>query len=204
MRLLFLLFITSVSLNLNAQSYKSEIKDFREEYKAKFLEEERSPLKEKKDIAKIKFFKPNEKYRVECRFLKEKEPNPFDMATYSGEVRKYQKYGTLYFRLDGKNQELSVYQSLKLMDSEEHKDYLFIPFKDGTTKEDLTYEGGRYMDMEISDFETEFVTIDFNKCYNPWCAYADGYSCPVPPKENKLRVSIFAGEKLYAGSVKRD
>ena len=200
MRLLFLLFVVSFCLNLNAQSFKSEIKDFRTEYKDKFLEEERSPLKEKKDIAKIKFFKPNEKYRVECRFLKEKEPKPFDMATYSGEVRQYQKYGTLYFRLEGKNQQLAVYQSLKLMESEEHKDHLFIPFKDGTIKEDLTYEGGRYMDMEISDFETEFVTLDFNKCYNPWCAYADGYSCPVPPKENKLRVSIFAGEKMYGGS----
>ncbi len=200
MRLFLLLFFATICLNLNAQSYKSEIKDFRADYKYKFLEEERSPLKDKKDIAKIRFFKPDEKYRVECRFLKEKEPTPFDMATYSGEVRQYQKYGTLYFRLDGKSQTLAVYQSLKLMESEEHGDYLFIPFKDGTIKEDLTYEGGRYMDMKISDFETEFVTIDFNKCYNPWCAYADGYSCPVPPKENKLRVSIFAGEKMYAGA----
>ena len=83
------------------------------------------------------------------------------------------------------------------MGTEEYSDYLFIPFKDGTTKEDITYEGGRYMDMVTSDFTSEFVTIDFNKCYNPWCAYADGYSCPVPPKENKLRVSIYAGEKLY-------
>lgn len=204
MRLLFLLFVSTICLNLNAQSFKSEIKDFQAEYKAKFLEEERSPLKEKKDIAKIKFFKPNQKYQLECRFLKEKDAKPFDMATYSGEVKQYQKYGTLYFRLDGKSQTLAVYQSLKLMETEEHGDYLFIPFKDLTIKEDLTYEGGRYMDMKVADFETEFVTIDFNKCYNPWCAYADGYSCPVPPKENKLRVSIFAGEKMYSGTKKED
>lgn len=202
MRLLILLFVTTLCFNLNAQNFKSDIKEFREDYKDKFLETENSPLTSKKDIAKIKFFKANEKYRVECRFLKEKDPKPFDMATYSGQVKKYQKYGTLYFRLDGKNQELAVYQSLKLMEMEEYKDHLFIPFMDATTKDDMTYEGGRYIDMEISDFATEFVTIDFNKCYNPWCAYADGYNCPVPPKENKLRVGIYAGEKLYGGKVK--
>ena len=42
--------------------------------------------------------------------------------------------------------------------------------------------------------------LDFNKCYNPWCAYSDGFNCPIPPTENRLKTSILAGEKMYAKS----
>ena len=47
------------------------------------------------------------------------------------------------------------------------------------------------------------VTIDFNRCYNPWCAFSDGYNCPVPPKENHFEVKIEAGEKMFVGKKKK-
>ncbi len=54
--------------------------------------------------------------------------------------------------------------------------------------------------MSKADTEDGEITIDFNKCYNPWCAYSDGFNCPIPPKENNLLFSVKAGEKNYKGT----
>ena len=76
---------------------------------------------------------------------------------------------------------------------------LFLPFKDKTNANG-SYGGGRYIDIKISDIENGKVILDFNKAYNPWCAYSDGYSCPIPPKENHLKIAVTAGEKEYGKS----
>lgn len=125
---------------------------------------------------------------------------PFEMHTHSGKVKMYRKYGRVCFRMDKKKQVLEVYQSLTLLQNEEMKDYLFIPFNDLTNYE-TTYAGGRYMDISIKDIKNEKVLLDFNKCYNPYCAYASGYSCPIPPDANKLQLKITAGEKLFGKEV---
>lgn len=96
---------------------------------------------------------------------------------------------------------LEVYQSPALMQKEELKDYLFIPFNDLTNYE-TTYAGGRYLDISRKDIKNNQVVIDFNKCYNPYCAYASGYSCPIPPAANKLNAKIEAGEKMFGKEVK--
>jgi uncharacterized protein (DUF1684 family) len=77
-----------------------------------------------------------------------------------------------------------------------YKNYLFVPFKDMTNGKE-TYGGGRYLDLETTDIQNDSVILDFNKAYNPYCAYSNGYSCPIPPKENHLAVSIEAGEKTF-------
>lgn len=92
---------------------------------------------------------------------------------------------------------MNLYQSQGLMGSNEYKNYLFLPFTDATTGVE-TYESGRYIDLLTTDIVNNTVTIDFNKAYNPYCAYvSDVYNCPIPPKENHLRVAIRAGEKMY-------
>jgi len=71
---------------------------------------------------------------------------------------------------------------------------LFIPFSDETSGSE-TYKAGRYLDLEEQggdDYE-----LDFNLAYNPYCAYNDQYTCPIPPRENKLPIRILAGEKNY-------
>jgi uncharacterized protein (DUF1684 family) len=78
---------------------------------------------------------------------------------------------------------------------------LFLPFQDETNGDD-TYGGGRYMDLKITDIRDNRITLDFNKCYNPWCAYSDGYNCPVPPKSNHLPIEVKAGEKMFKGAYK--
>ena len=72
-------------------------------------------------------------------------------------------------------QQHQVYQSKKLMHTDEYKDYLFIPFTDATNAME-TYEGGRYIDISISGITNNKVIIDFNKAYNPYCCYTTGYN----------------------------
>ena len=106
----------------------------------------------------------------------------------------YNKFGKTVFKLNGKKYTLAIYQNVDLVNTAGYEDYLFIPFKDLTNGED-TYGGGRYLDLKIPEGET--ILIDFNRAYNPYCAYNHNYSCPIPPFENHLKVKIEAGVKKY-------
>jgi len=129
------------------------------------------------------------------------EQKPFEMATYSGVTKPYIKYGELLFEIPGKGtQRINVYQSLKALKLPQYKDHLFIPFKDLTSGES-TYDGGRYIDIKLSDIKKGIVYLDFNKAYNPWCAYSEGYSCPIPPAENTLNIAIEAGELTFKDNM---
>jgi hypothetical protein len=86
-----------------------------------------------------------------------------------------------------------VYQNLGLLKNPEYEDYLFLPFNDYTNGNE-TYGGGRYLDVRIPKGNT--MVLDFNKAYNPYCAYTYGYSCPVPPRGNSLETEINAGIKF--------
>ena len=77
------------------------------------------------------------------------------------------------------------------------KNYLFVPFTDLTSGGE-SYGGGRYLDFFMDDIKNNYLEVDFNKAYNPYCAYATGFNCPIPPAENDLPVSIIAGEKNFA------
>jgi uncharacterized protein (DUF1684 family) len=97
--------------------------------------------------------------------------------------------------LKGKEYKLTVYQYMKLLNDEKYAKYLFLPFADLTNGKQ-TYIGGRFIDLEIPD--NDDLVIDFNKAYNPLCAYGNPkYSCPIPPVENQLKVKIKAGVKTY-------
>jgi uncharacterized protein (DUF1684 family) len=112
------------------------------------------------------------------------------MNTSSGKLKMYSEYARLEFEIDGKNYELYAYQSHRLRAMDEYKDYLFLPFKDHTNGIE-SYGGGRYIDLSIPEGET--ILLDFNQSYNPYCAYRDGYSCPIPPEENHLELKVNAG-----------
>lgn len=189
-----LLFVMIASL-LKAQTYNDDILAHREKYKQDFLAEERSPIKEK-DIQFLRFYDPDENYKVKSTFVKTENAAPFDMATMNGKTKKYVEYGTLTFVLDDKLNQLKVYQSIALMEDSVYKDYLFLPFTDETNG-DETYAGGRYLDFKTGDIKNGLFTLDFNKAYNPYCAFSDGYSCPKPPKENELKLKVLAGEKAF-------
>lgn len=177
------------------KAYKKTICKHRKEYKTKLSSHDRAPLT-KKETKYIKFYKANIAYQVNAQFYRTDDAKPFEMATYSGQSKAFVKYGTLSFSLLGKPYQLAVYQNLRLRNIPGFKDNLFIPFKD-LTNDESTYGGGRYMDIKIGDLKDGQMLLDFNKCYNPWCAFSDGYNCPIPPSENHLEVAIEAGEKMF-------
>lgn len=149
------------------------------------------------DRKQLQFFEINEKYRVVAKLEKAPTSQWLEMPT-SGRVKKiFRVYGILSFRINDTLVRLNLYQSEGLMGNDEYKNYLFLPFTDGTTGVE-TYESGRYLDLQTSDIVNNEVAIDFNKAYNPYCAYVNGvYNCPIPPAANHLPVAIFAGEKMF-------
>jgi uncharacterized protein len=180
-------------------AYADSIKAHRTKYKADFLKDERSPFYgKKKALKKLRFFDADESFKIECTFQRTADAEPFDMATYSGKVKSFVQYGIIHFEVEGQACQLSIYRNLGLLRMEAYANHLFLPFKDSTNDRE-TYGGGRYIDLEVSDIKDGKVIIDFNKCYNPWCAFSGGYNCPVPPRENHLPLAIRAGERKYKG-----
>jgi uncharacterized protein (DUF1684 family) len=181
---------TTFSLAQN-KSYEDSV----EAYLKKYVKEHQVVTGKDKEL--MSFFQIDEKYRINCRF--ERTPNsPWFRMESSGAIkRNYRTYGILHFTVADTAVTLNIYQSQDLMTTTQYRDHLFIPFTDATSGEE-TYESGRYIDLEINDIINDRFTIDFNKAYNPFCAYVNGkYNCPIPPAENRLPVAIRAGEKTF-------
>lgn len=189
-----LLYLLLLAAN-NDGTYAEKIAAHRQHYKEEFITEKNSPLKAA-DTSYLRFYEPDEKYKVTAEVVITKDAIPFKIQTRSKKEKDYKEYAVLKFRLKGKNLELHAYQNVNWEKSAEHKNLLFIPFTDDTNNKD-TYGGGRYIDLDIKDIKDGKIELDFNKSYNPYCAFAEGYSCPIPPRENSLNVQVKAGEKLF-------
>lgn len=177
---------------------QSDHKDSLEKYLKEYVEKHEVVTGDDKKL--MTFFPVNKTYRVSARFEKVKDGAWFNMET-SGRTKKvYRVYGTIHFSIHDTALQLNIYQSQQLMAMEEYKEHLFLPFTDLTSGTE-SYSAGRYIDLSFSDIQGDKITIDFNKAYNPYCAYVSGkYNCPIPPRENSLNVAILAGEKEYKGS----
>ena len=195
MRFLILLFFLFSAVEVDAQEDPAFVA-FQEKINSEFMDPEESPLSEieRENFVSLDFFPFDPAFRVTAEFLRTPNEVPFAMPTSSGEEKMYVKYGELYFPLKGEDFKLNIYQSLKLLEKEEYRNYLFLPFTD-LTNGDSTYSGGRYIDLKIP--EGKSLILDFNMAYNPYCAYSGNYSCPVPPSENNLNIRVTAGVKKY-------
>ena len=182
----FILFFISLG---NSQSYEKEVKVYQQGHLEKFLNPEESPLPqdEIKNFKGHLFFPINNKYRVEANFVRTPNAAPFKMKTTTSRRPVYLKYGEAHFKLNDQEYVLSLYQNIRDV---EDGDTLFLPFTD-LTNGISSYANGRYMDVKIP--EGDIIVLDFNKTYNPYCAYSPYYSCVLPPEENKLSASIDAG-----------
>jgi uncharacterized protein len=155
-----------------------------------------SPLN-KSEVEKFRgldYFDVDTNYRFDATFVVDTSELSFKMPTTTDRQPVYRKYGTLSFTLNDTSYKLSAYQNLDLLLNKPDYRGLFIPFKD-LSNGNLTYGGGRYLDIDIP--QSDRITLDFNKVYNPYCAYDERWSCPLPPAENYLKTSILAGEKKY-------
>lgn len=165
-----------------------------------FLQDKSSPLKQE-DLQFLRFYDADSTYKVIANVTILSNETPFDISTFTGTGGKHLRYAVLKFTLKGKALQLTVYRSLSVSNIPGYKDYLFLPFTDETNGT-ATYGGGRYIDLREGDFKNGTLVLDFNKAYNPYCAFGGGYSCPKPPAENNLVAAIEAGEKIFAREIK--
>lgn len=192
---LYILFFFSFFIFAQEKEFESS-RAFRDKMNREYADANESPLT-KEDLATFKeldFFPIDEKYIVEATFIRTKKEKVFQMKTSTERLPEYKKYGELHFELDGKKLKLNVYQNIDLIKKKGFEDYLFLPFSDVTNGKE-SYIGGRYIDMRILNEKT--WTIDFNKAYNPYCAYNHKYSCPIVPLDNDLNIEINAGVKKF-------
>ena len=175
---------------------RQEIADHRAKEEKEFMERVFVTFskKEKKAYHGLKYYPIDLKYRVPATFIRTEGMPMFKMKTTTDRLPDYQKYGEVTFTLDGQQFKLNVYQSPDVMKRPGYEDYLFIPFTDKTNGSE-TYEVGRYLEFRIP--KSQDVILDFNQCYNPYCSYSAGFSCPIPPAENDLPIGIPVGEKKF-------
>lgn len=187
----------SFSLAAQAQSYAEQVLASRKEKEASFINNPLGPVKADQ-VQYVNYFPVKEAYKVTATVELLQNEKSFRMPTYDGTSNAYKRYAVFTFELNGQQQQLTAYQSAALFQNPAYKDHLFVPFLDATNGNE-TYAGGKYLDLSIADIKNGKITIDFNLAYNPYCAYSNGYRCPVPPKENFLNTAILAGEKAYSG-----
>ncbi|MFN8396198.1 MAG: DUF1684 domain-containing protein [Bacteroidia bacterium] len=178
----------------SCSGWKSVASDFQEELNRQYRDPKDSPL-DSLDRLKFEhheFFPISKDYRVRAEFVRTADAKPFEMPTVSGKTKSFVKYGELHFTLNGRRDTLSAYQNLKLAQDPKYAQDLFIPFKDHCSGEEA-YGGGRYIDWKIP--ASSQTWLDFNQCYNPYCAYSTGWNCPIPPDENYVDSPVRAGIK---------
>jgi hypothetical protein len=159
----------------------------REEKDDFFKNHPQSPLTQdqKKNFDGLDYFSENPALRFEASVEKFPEQMLVEFQTSTGDRQRYTRYGKFKFEVDGQATELTLYAS---------GHGFFLPFVDSLANTE-TYGAGRYLDPE--PLPEGRLLIDFNLAYNPYCAYSDRWSCPLTPFENRLKVAIRAGEKLY-------
>jgi len=147
-----------------------------------------------KHFSGLDYFPVNESYRIKAKFEIDTSGSVFEMPTNTNRKPKFRVYGHLYFRLNDTLSRLTAYQSRNVNSDTVWGDYLFVPFRDKSCGKE-SYAAGRYIDLNIPHADS--VVIDFNMAYNPYCAYAERWSCPLVPSENWLTVSVLAGERKF-------
>ncbi|MBP6392356.1 MAG: DUF1684 domain-containing protein [Flavobacteriales bacterium] len=159
---------------------------------AEFADSAHSPLlaEDRAIFEHLARFAPDPAFVVTARFKPSAKGRTFGMRTSTDRLPIYQDMGTLHFTLAGRKRTLHAYQNLDLLTKPGYEHYLFVPFTDLTNGTE-TYGGGRYLDLTGPLGPT--VVLDFNRAYNPYCAYNHRYSCPIPPQENHLDLPVRAG-----------
>ena len=165
----------------------TELEAFRAEKDEFFASHPQSPLtrEQRKDFHGLNYFPENDALRLEVKVDEFPVKPSFEMQTSTGDVQLYEKFGRFSFAVDGVKVELIIYQG---------QNGFFLPFVDSLAGHE-TYPAGRYLEPE--SLPGGRFLVDFNIAYNPYCAYNEVWSCPITPAENRLKVALRAGEKLF-------
>lgn len=186
-------------INVVAEATTDKLADillFQKELNEEFKDPEESPLPDRfrKDFESLDFFPADTNYVITAEFIRTPDAVPFLMPTTTDRKSEEVVYAKVKFVLQGKPFTLEVYQNAELMKEEGYENYLFLPFTDLTNGEE-TYGGGRYLDLRIPKGNS--IILDFNRAYNPYCAYNKKYSCPLVPGVNHLNIEVKAGVKDF-------
>ena len=152
-----------------------------------FAHDPHSPLtsEQKAHFQGLKYYPENPDLRLEIPIERLDEKETIQIQTSTGYIQEYTRFGKINFQVEGQPVTLTVYEN----------DYgLFLPFVDSLAGSE-TYAAGRYLEPR-SGTDGRYL-VDFNLAYNPYCAYNDAWSCPLTPWENRLKVPIRAGEKVF-------
>ena len=194
--ILIALFINLYNINSQENAEVIDAEAFQMTLNEQFTNEEKSPLTKEdfKTFKSLDFFPIDTAFRVVAKLKYFKNSKPINMKTTTDRIAVYRVFATATFKLKNEKYVLRIYQSQQLLLTEKYDDHLFLPFTDDSNGTG-SYGGGRFIDLKVTDKET--IIIDFNKAYNPYCAYSDRYSCAIPPKANHLKTEILAGVKAY-------
>ena len=174
----------------SGQDYQNEIDDFWKDRHDFFRTSEASPFVQKgQEYSEVSYYEPNMDFKVKGKLDRFTKRETLKLGNSDGTTTTYLKFGLVSFKINGKESSLLILKTLGFGNQ-----YL-LAFGDDTSGE-TTYGGGRYMDVLIG--KSDLVDLDFNKAYNPYCAYFEDFTCPLPPIENLLEIPIEAGEKNYA------
>ncbi|HEY5551688.1 MAG TPA: DUF1684 domain-containing protein [Opitutaceae bacterium] len=143
------------------------------------------------EFSPLHYFEPDAGWVFQSKLTVYDDPEPVTILDTKGRERKGTLHGFLSFEKDDGFYRVRVY---RMETANGH--YYGIWFTDRTTGES-TYDVGRYLDFELSEDPAHVYTIDFNKAYNPYCAYSPAYGCAIPRKEDFLDLAITAGEKKW-------
>jgi uncharacterized protein (DUF1684 family) len=183
----------TASSGKNDAEYKKQIENSRAEKNDFMKNGEESPFKKAtKPFDSLKYFAPNSKFRLVADLETIESRQMVVLGTSDGKEQRYLEYARAKFTLDGIPCSLLI---LEIAEDGPDKGALFLSFADQSSTIE-SYGAGRYLDVKKTPGASN-ITLDFNEAYNPYCAYSDEFSCPLPPKENILPVLIAAGEKMY-------
>jgi hypothetical protein len=196
--ILSIVLVLSSLLNFGQDNYIEKIEKHRAEKDVELQSKKTSPLQkaDRKTFQDLPYFEIDEKWKMSVRFRVNETQDVIEIPTSAGYSKTYQAYGVLDIFIDGNYFPITAYKRvLKEGQSAPSHESLFVPFKDMTTG-NSSYGGGRYLDIDVPEDGAQ-ITLDFNLCYSPYCAYGDGFACPIPPQSNFIKTEITAGEKAY-------
>jgi uncharacterized protein len=136
------------------------------------------------------YFPPDPAYRVPGKLERVTPPAEAYLRTNRDNQAVMRYLGDLTFSLHGRSLRLRLYHAGEGVGTS-----VFVPFRDGTSG-DESYGPGRYLTLELN--ESDVYDLDFNRAFNPYCAYTDDFECSFPPAENDLPVPVRAGERVWA------
>jgi uncharacterized protein (DUF1684 family) len=171
----------------------SELQEFRVSKDQFYRSGRDSPLTRSQKIGftGLAYFDEHPDLRIDAELAEPPNHDEITLETSTGDSQTYRRAGLVHFAVDGQPTQITLYAA-------EDADRFFVPFRDATSGHE-TYGAGRY--LEVDPPVDGRVILDFNYAYNPYCAYNDQWSCPLPPLENWLAVPIRAGEKEFEGKI---